>query len=224
MTCLTNGTLAWPKFDCLPLHDWHGPMDRCATHGYAFLLRAPHLFMWDVAQGRVVHVRLLSVEVGDQPYGLSCSSAHARLYLIYQLSSGKGAVTYLSLDSTGALLLYLPAGPCGLKTVGEFLMTCDYSGAWKPHSIWRVDGSLVQKQDWNYYSRHWAYALGSDACTSSGTTPRRTTSFLRSLRATAGSCANRTRRTTGTTPSEGRFGRRSMRTACSQAVVTSTTQ
>ena len=45
----------------------------------------------------------------------------------------------------------------GLAAVGDLVLAQDNSGAWKSHYIFDRDGNLTDDEDWNYYSRAYAW-------------------------------------------------------------------
>jgi hypothetical protein len=89
------------------------------------------------------------------PRSIAYSPNHDRLYVAYQGT----AITYVdpsrSLDEVAFASTREPI--YGLAAVGNFLLAQDNSGAWESHYLFDRDGRQTDWEEWNHYSRVYAW-------------------------------------------------------------------
>ena len=91
----------------------------------------------------------------ESPAHMAYSAAHRRLYFGYD----DGEITYINLDGDLSQQSYfrLPLAVGGLVATGNFMLAQDASGAWNTHYIINENGTLADSEDWNRYSREYAW-------------------------------------------------------------------
>lgn len=89
------------------------------------------------------------------PSKITYSETHRRLYFGYST----GEITFIDLDGAPQEQPFysVPQAVGGLASVGEFVLVQDSSGAWNTHYIIGENGVLADKEDWNRYSREYAW-------------------------------------------------------------------
>ena len=100
-------------------------------------------------------VGMSGVLLPTSPTLMEYSSTHQRLYLGYP----GGSITYIDLTGSNGEEPFanLSLDPGGLAAVGNYLLAQDASGAWNTHYIFDVDGELTDSEEWNRYSRAYAW-------------------------------------------------------------------
>ena len=81
---------------------------------------------------------------------------HNRLYFGY----ASGNVKYIDLDddqSTEQNFVTLAESVRSIAHAGQFVMFIDNAGAWVSHYYYDIDGNLTDSEDWNRYSKHFAW-------------------------------------------------------------------
>jgi hypothetical protein len=118
-----------------------------------YLLSRAHLsiFRWSIPLQRYLE----TIPLLDAPSYMAYSEETHRLYLSY--STGTIYQIRLAESIREVPFANSPAPPCGLATAGEYVFTCDQSGAWVSHFVYHPDGRLISQKDWNYWSLEYVW-------------------------------------------------------------------
>ena len=110
------------------------------------------IYRWDVTTKKYIDPLLLNDDVNVMDYSLS----HNRLYLGYS----SGAITRFDLNESivkEKSFTTLPLSVDGLSSAGNYILAQDSSGAWNTHYIFDLNGVLQDSEDWNEYSKYYAW-------------------------------------------------------------------
>lgn len=126
--------------------------------GRVFLLsrETARVYRWAASAGGYV-APLVVGQAGDgMPQTMAYSSEHHRLYLGY----ANGRITCLETAGSQREQAFgvIARAVDGLATAGKYLLAQDASGAWATHYVFDSAGALTAQRDWNYFSRHYAWA------------------------------------------------------------------
>lgn len=128
--------------------------------GTVYLFSEEHskVFRWSAESGgyiNPIYVGLSDSLSSVAPRVMAYSEAHGRLYFGYE----SGDITYVGLsgDFAEASFTQLSMSVNGLASVGNYLLAQDNSGAWESHHIFNSQGEMVASEDWNHYSREYAW-------------------------------------------------------------------
>jgi hypothetical protein len=111
------------------------------------------IFRWDCWAGQYTNTIPL---IGVPDYAAYSEDNHT-VYLAY--SSGLIREIDLNDESYSEVAFAaLPGKPYGLSTAGEYVFSIDASGSWDTHYTYAPDGSLVDSEDWNYYSKEYIWS------------------------------------------------------------------
>ncbi|HEU5104144.1 MAG TPA: PKD domain-containing protein [Roseiflexaceae bacterium] len=128
-----------------------------STDGVLYLLSRANLsiFRWSVAERRY----LQTIPLAEAPSYMAYSDSTNRLYLAYP--SGKLTQIRLNEATSEQAFANSPQPPCGLATAGEYVFTCDPSGAWVSHFTYSPDGALITQREWNYFSTEYIWSAAN---------------------------------------------------------------
>jgi hypothetical protein len=121
--------------------------------GIVYLLSSAHLsvFRWSVAEGRYLE----SIPLVEGPESMAYSAENDSLYLAYP----SGRLSRIDLETLEEHPFAQATGnPCGLATAGQYVVTCDPSGAWASHFTYSPTGQLISQVEWNYYSQEYVWS------------------------------------------------------------------
>lgn len=117
------------------------------------------VYRWSIATGEYLNPYVVGINQGFStlaPTKMTYSSNHQRLYLGYST----GAIQYIDVSSTSVAevpFANTAMGVEGLAAVGNYVLAQDGSGAWATHYVFDANGIATDRQDWNYYSREYAW-------------------------------------------------------------------
>lgn len=122
-----------------------------------YLLSNTHslVFRWSVSEQRYLDA-LAFTRAGNAAPKIAVSHTQHRLYLGYST----GAIRYVDTVATNQNEIPFATtamGIGGLVSVGNYLLAQDDSGAWGTHYVFDNAGTITDQEDWNYYSREFAW-------------------------------------------------------------------
>ncbi|HMN46394.1 MAG TPA: hypothetical protein PKE27_17580 [Povalibacter sp.] len=121
------------------------------------------VYRWSIASGAYLNPYVVGIDQGFStlaPTTMAHSPDHQRLYLGY----GSGAIHYIDLAASSPVetsFATTAMGLGGLAAVGNYVLAQDDSGAWATHYVFDRNGALTDQEDWNYYSREYAWDAAS---------------------------------------------------------------
>lgn len=121
---------------------------------YLYSAENHRIYRWDSLSQRYTNPIRTDLREADAPTSMAISNAHQRLYLGYP--SGKIYFTDLTNDQS-TVFYTLQRSVSGLAATGNFILAVDSSGAWNTHYIINREGELTDSEEWNRYSREFAW-------------------------------------------------------------------
>lgn len=129
-------------------------------NGIIYLLSQDNgrVYRWSIADNHYINPLVVELNKGlvsISPRVMAYSENHRRLYLGY----ATGEIYYIDLDGEKTLTHFANLAMLvgGLASAGEHILAQDNSGAWEAHYIFDRNGILTDYQDWNNYSRSYAW-------------------------------------------------------------------
>ena len=124
---------------------------------YFLVEDSKRLYPWDLnSQSFTPTIQLGGTTSSDaQITQMALVDSHNRLYFGYS----NGTISYIESDGSGIETSFftLPLEVKGLASAGNYLVAQDESGAWNTHYVISADGVLRDSQEWNQYSRVYAW-------------------------------------------------------------------
>ncbi len=113
------------------------------------------VYRWSAVTLNFTNPIYLGDASGTLPNNMAYSPNHERLYFGYS----SGAITYVDLTGDLAEEEFSSTAEAvnGLAAVGNFILAQDNSGAWETHYIFDMNGLIADAEDWNHYSREYAW-------------------------------------------------------------------
>ena len=111
------------------------------------------VYVWSSSENMFINSINLgrySVLNPDSPLNMTFSDNHKRLYFGYQ----NGKITYIDLDDLTSEVEFtiIQESVKSLTAVGKFLLAIDEGGSRNTHSIFDIDGTLTDSDEWKDYS------------------------------------------------------------------------
>jgi hypothetical protein len=122
--------------------------------GTLYLLSIEHLsvFGWNTATGSYES----SIPLIEAPSLMAYSGVTNTLYLAHESKY----ITQIPLDDSTIERHFTtsPQVPVGLSTANEYVFVCDPTGAWVSHFTYHPDGTMIDQEEWNYFSAEYVWS------------------------------------------------------------------
>ena len=129
-------------------------------NGVVYLFSAENgaVYRWSSDTGAYINPLYVGSSTGlttTLPSLIAYSEAHSRLYFGYST----GDITFIDLDGSPVERQFttIAMSVDGLSAVGNYVLAQDNSGAWESHYVFDYSGFQTDYQDWNQYSRVYAW-------------------------------------------------------------------